>query len=91
LSYPFSGTQIHQTKQNKKIILSNTSLSSIPDTSQWVQPGLATSKKMATYESSPAGHYGLVVDIPIMVLIASRVMSIPNKNNLFLDLGKGRF
>jgi hypothetical protein len=22
---------------------------------------------MATYESSPAGHYGLVVDIPIMV------------------------
>jgi hypothetical protein len=91
LSYPFSGTQIHQTKQTKKIILSNTSLSSIPDTSQWVQPGLATSKKMATYESSPAGHYGLVVDIPIMVLIASRVMSIPNKNNLFLDLGKGRF
>jgi hypothetical protein len=46
---------------------------------------------MATYESSPAGHYGLVVDIPIMVIIASRVMSIPNKNNLFLDLGKGRF
>lgn len=91
MSYPFSGTQIHQTKQKKKIILSNTSLSSIPDTSQWVQPGLATSKKMATYESSPAGHYGLVVDIPIMVLIASRVMSIPNKNNLFLDLGKGRF
>jgi hypothetical protein len=80
------------TKQNKKkIILSNTSLSSIPDTSQWIQPGLATSKKMATYESSPAGHYGLVVDIPIMVIIASRVMSIPNKNNLFLDLGKGRF
>jgi hypothetical protein len=46
---------------------------------------------MATYESSQAGHNGLVVDIPIMVLIASRVMSIPNKNNLFLDLGKGRF
>jgi len=80
------------TKQHKKkFILSNTSLSSIPDTSQWVQPGLATSKKMATYESSQAGHYGLVVDIPIMVLIASRVMSIPNKNNLFHDLGKGRF